>query len=466
VATSLTRFRVSGLHGRKTVDVWIEDNRLVLVGENGTGKSTVANLIYYFLTRQWERIREHRFKEISADLNGRTVSVTPELVEQHIHRSNIRGTSHFSRELFLRLNRIFDRLPAPRLEEILSNPDLQRAYARDAGISQRIVIDWLSSYLHEKKEPSELEKVSEDISSTVSEQFLYLPTYRRIEHDLQSIFRGGEIDVDELRKSLVGGSSEAYVELVHFGMEDVAQKIQARLGQLEKSFRSGLSKLTGTYLHDVIQGVYQDVSFDSLRNIDLPLLDSMLARIPDETLPPGDKSYLKEKVGRFAVASYGQGDNVIAHFLQKLLELNREQQELERDFQEFLNVCNGYLTDKKLTFDNKRFEMAITLSGTGPTIEDKHEELRLRMLSSGEKQIVSLFSHIYLSTERRFFLIIDEPELSLSVAWQRRFLPDILKTTRCDGLIAVTHSPFIWQNELDRYVQSLPELTITSDDVR
>src|SRR6185437_12054574 len=88
---------------------------------------------------------------------------------------------------------------------------------------------------------------------------------------------------------------------------------------------------------------------------------------------------------------------------------------------------------------------------------DTGERLELKMLSSGEKQIVSLFSHMYLSGEREFFVIIDEPELSLSVPWQQRFLPDIIGTGRCTGIVAVTHSPFIWENELEPYVRSLTE---------
>ncbi len=70
--------------------------------------------------------------------------------------------------------------------------------------------------------------------------------------------------------------------------------------------------------------------------------------------------------------------------------------------------------------------------------------LELRMLSSGEKQIVSLFYHLYLSGEKKYIILIDEPELSLSVQWQKRLLPDILASQRCEFLAAVTHSPFIF----------------------
>jgi predicted ATPase len=81
----------------------------------------------------------------------------------------------------------------------------------------------------------------------------------------------------------------------------------------------------------------------------------------------------------------------------------------------------------------------------------------MKDLSSGEKQIISLFSHIYLSGAPGYIVIIDEPELSLSVPWQKRFLPDILDTSRCNGLIAVTHSPFIYDNKLDIYAHSIDE---------
>ena len=66
---SVQRFRVVDLHGIKTIDFPIEDNRIVLVGENGTSKSTVANLLFYFLTRQWNRLTRFRFAAIEVTLS-------------------------------------------------------------------------------------------------------------------------------------------------------------------------------------------------------------------------------------------------------------------------------------------------------------------------------------------------------------------------------------------------------------
>lgn len=461
---SLTNFRVAGLHGRKNFDVELRDNRLVLVGENGSGKSTLANFIYFFLTRQWERLREHRFAVIQATLNGRTLSITPDQLDQHLSRLAIRRDFRLPRQLQSKWLNFLAHLSASQLHEIRSDPNAVRVYAREIGLPSHLAMDMLNAFVHDQGEPSELQRITDEISSVVTEQFLFLPTYRRIEHDLQSVFRGIEVDIDELRKSLVGGGSEAYIELIHFGMEDVEHKIQSRMAHLKDALRAGLNNLTGSYLREVIQGAHERVSFEDLRNIDLPVLDSILARIPDETLPQGDKSYLKEKVSRFAT-SYQQSDNIIAHFLLKLLALYRDQQHKESDVRSFIDVCNEYLTGKRLVYDNAKFEISIEITDERLP-KPEQERLKLRMLSSGEKQIISLFSHIYLSSDRRFFVVIDEPELSLSVAWQRRFLPDIIKTGKCDGLVAVTHSPFIWQNELDQYVHSLHELTTTEYGIR
>lgn len=455
--TSLTTFKVIGLHGHKTATVPLRNNRLILIGENGTGKSTIANLIYYFLTNQWSRLLQYRFRAIEASLNGHEITVTAEQLEKHVRRIS---AEHLSPRQRLNLTRYLSEFPRSRLEEMISSDPSIRDFARAVGLPLAMARDTIFFALHERGEPSEIDKAAEQISSLVSEQFLYLPTYRRIEHDLQWIFRSGDVDIEELRKSLAGRGSEAYVELVHFGMEDVEQKFQTRMAQLKESLRAGLNKLTGSYLRDVIQGVHTRVNVADLKKVPLPVLDSIFTRISDETLPQSDKEFLKDRVKR--IAEQGSfdltRDTVIAHFLLKLFDLYNEQQEHEKNVREFVRVCNVYLSGKSLVYDNVKYEILIQVTDQG--LSSPSDTLKLRMLSSGEKQIVSLFSHIYLSENRRFFVIIDEPELSLSVIWQRRFLPDILATERCEGLVAVTHSPFIWQNELEQDVRSLSELTV------
>lgn len=46
--------------------------------------------------------------------------------------------------------------------------------------------------------------------------------------------------------------------------------------------------------------------------------------------------------------------------------------------------------------------------------------------------------------------------------WQKQLLPDIINSKKCDFLLAVTHSPFIFDNELDKYAVGLNEY-VTND---
>ena len=118
---------------------------------------------------------------------------------------------------------------------------------------------------------------------------------------------------------------------------------------------------------------------------------------------------------------------------------------------DFCKVCNKYITDKVFTYESSLFLFSIKLK------YDNEKTVQFSQLSSGEKQIVSLFSQLFLSQNENYFVIIDEPELSLSVPWQKEFLVDIQKGVHCNGLFAVTHSPFIYQNELEKYTHGLGE---------
>jgi len=115
----------------------------------------------------------------------------------------------------------------------------------------------------------------------------------------------------------------------------------------------------------------------------------------------------------------------------------------------FTDICNRYLLNKTLIYDENKSNIYVK-------INLNNQQLHLSDLSFGEKQIISIFSKIYLSPpDSEFIVLIDEPESSLSIFWQREFLPDIYNSGKVRFLFAVTHSPFIFENDLDKYAVSL-----------
>jgi len=78
-------------------------------------------------------------------------------------------------------------------------------------------------------------------------------------------------------------------------------------------------------------------------------------------------------------------------------------------------------------------------------------EVPLEKLSSGEQHQLVLFFELLFELKENALILIDEPELSLHVAWQKKFIPDLLRIidlNRFDVLLA-THSPQLigaWEN--------------------
>lgn len=122
-------------------------------------------------------------------------------------------------------------------------------------------------------------------------------------------------------------------------------------------------------------------------------------------------------------------------------------------------MCNRYLLHKEIVYDKGTYTCRVELlDGPGVVTGDEGSfEISLESLSSGEKQIVGLFSKLILEDVDDLFVIIDEPEISLSMDWQAMLLPDVTKTRNFGSLIAATHSPFVSDNELVDYAHGLNE---------
>ena len=452
MSNQLTNIRIEELHGTNTFDITIKDNVLVLVGENGIGKSTVANLIYFLLTFQWSRMQTYNFKSISAVIDSKKFSIShDELVDKSLffELSKLKVSESFIHSVISRLD------DSP--DDTLSSLDFVSYLSTKHGMPSSLVRRYIEVIRQEVNIPSSknIERITQAVKKSIKSKVLYLPTYRRIEQDLASIFHGSERETRQIIDR-VARRNEAndYIELIEFGMRDVENNIQRKMNELKDSLRDDLNNLTSTYLRDVIQGAYRSAEPSKISELDKYTIDALFNRVDKTILPEPQQERLRDIIEKIKRDNFiVDDDKVVAHFLTRLIELNRAQQEKEKDIREFVNVCNNYLSGKEIVYDNTKFEINIQQ----PSDEANKGKIAMSMLSSGEKQIISLFSHIYLSGHSDYFVMIDEPELSLSVFWQRRFLTDILDTGRCSGLIAVTHSPFIFENRLNDYTHSLDE---------
>jgi len=114
----------------------------------------------------------------------------------------------------------------------------------------------------------------------------------------------------------------------------------------------------------------------------------------------------------------------------------------------FTKNCNDYLVNTDIVWNHQKKEFSIVNKFS-------KELVKSHQLSSGEQQILYIFSKIHLSGSQKLLVLFDEPELSLSLAWQRKILADIVSSERCYFLLAITHSPFTFDNELVDYAKGI-----------
>tara|TARA_R110001599_G_scaffold331474_1_gene546277 strand:+ start:1774 stop:3165 length:1392 start_codon:yes stop_codon:yes gene_type:complete len=460
MASNLSNFRIEGLHGEYTYDIPIEDNKLVLVSENGMGKTTVLNALYYSLSRQWKKLSKFSFERIALTIDNTEIAFERREIVEHFRfeRSRFSSKDDVRRRLPTKYRRIIDEiLNDYPLEHIINNDSLILELSKRNGIPVTFLQDILPQ-LHESKSSDlfyqEFKGRMKILEKFSESQILYLPTYRRIEQDLSVIFPDLETNLDTHRHQRMMRSRErsTYLELVEFGMEDVKNQIHQRLRHLDSNLSYKLkNNLTGNYLKDIIRKEYKQYTIDKFKNIDRNDLNDILNRIDDTILEKEEKFKLRSFVDQVKEqSSLSIDDKIVAHFITSLLEIYEDQKKEEEGVENFVALCNEYMKSKHFVYDRNVPDIKIYL-------KRNEREIELTNLSSGEKQIVSLFSHLYLSNEKNYFVVIDEPELSLSVIWQSRLLTDIIDSKLCSGLIAVTHSPYIFKNEMKRYTHSLEE---------
>ncbi|MDX2302364.1 MAG: AAA family ATPase [Microscillaceae bacterium] len=430
-------FSIYGLFGTRDVHIPFEENIKILVGENGLGKTQVLNIFYYTLTRNFFRLSEFNFDRLVLTFSGFSpIEISKNQInELNKHIYSIPHIKDFIEEFgysqfeLLRNRWIQSEGSKRRLINELQYNSKFRKYS----------LNRIFRVLEEISSPKEnifnqyIRDCEEKILKEISEnEILYFPTYRRVEEDLHNL----GYDEEDL---LLNQEST----LIQFGMDDVQRKFNRIERTIDDLLKKGVSNFTKDILKIVISGnsTVDESIFNRINEDDLQIIYARAGKELDKELKDAVSETVRSK----------QFNNPFSGFLlQKLVELYEQQREFDNSIKTFRDVCNRYLIDKEVFYDESNIKIYIKS-------EDK-ESLPLSKLSSGEKQIISMFSKIYLSeSDKRFVVLFDEPELSLSMLWQKQLLPDVMNSKKCDFLLAVTHSPFIFDNELDKYAMGLSE---------
>lgn len=128
--------------------------------------------------------------------------------------------------------------------------------------------------------------------------------------------------------------------------------------------------------------------------------------------------------------------NRIYEFLQIIDDTKNKIDKISAKLDTFLKLVNSYYNETKK-------QLVIDPLGKALLKREKGGVSGLDALSSGEKQILIIFANSILLSGKEKVFIVDEPELSLHLNWQERFVDDIRSLKTGAQFIFATHSPEI-----------------------
>ena len=436
-------FEIKGLFNRNNVKLDFEKQVNIYIGENGFGKTTVLNCIYYVLSKKYDKLEKIEFETINIKFKNdeKIYSISRNDVIQYNLKKNSRRKiindpiyNDFLIEFFESIKNEKNYIDNIFMEEKirLGIRKLSSLY----GIPVPFARDMVYNYLNHGKLPFELnnsgnlknvEKLNKALEEYVNQKVLYFTTYRRIEDDFSNIIR----NVDDY--------SEADL-LIKFGMRDVEKNIENILNTIKNESRENFNKMTGVLLKQYSSNNDKMIDYT---DIEEEIVKIVLDRLSTQ-IDVNEKNNILEIIQSGKI--YKHKYNYLLNLLNKLIDNYKSQLIYDEKINKFVETCNKYLHRKKFVYDQSELKLYIKMEKSS---EKDGDYLPLSKLSSGEKQIVSMFSILYLEKNEDNIILIDEPELSISMHWQKMLLPDIIRSGNCKLLLTVTHSPFIFDNEFE-----------------
>ncbi|OFT81394.1 hypothetical protein HMPREF3103_01020 [Granulicatella sp. HMSC30F09] len=429
--SDIKEFRITGLFGDQDIEIDFKNDISILVSENGAGKTTVLKLLIALLQNNYKYLRSVRFKKISLKLGEQFIYYDKSDFETE---ENIKDLRVQSQNLFLKL-----RGKLPYEDFINVENELKKSLILDLEVLDFIEEKFVKAptdyhdevmillrKLREKQES--LVSIKNDIS--FGKEIIFCPTYRRVEDDYTSIYK---VDFRSKNYNFTG-------QPIEFGMRDVRRTIDNLLNKQRMEANFSYRKMSEDIFRDLIKN---KISISSCKEdtIDFNKIDVIVNRaMPNNAWQEGElKSYYERQNNETKV--------FFEYYVTKLIEIYDYQKIIDDKLEKFAKICTKYLESKTMKYDVNSLSLNI--------YDNNDRVIDLEWLSSGEKQIISIFSKVYLECVSPCVFIIDEPELSLSIEWQRTFLKDIYESGKVDLLIATTHSPFIFDNEYFEYTTSL-----------
>lgn len=425
----ISKISVTGLHKRLNFEVELKAGINIIYGKNGLGKTTLLHIIANLSEIDIDRFKNLSFSSIIVENNlGQSITINKH-GDSVILQIDGQNTSY----------------------------DIHHGTLSEAEQDQiRQIIGQRATYLPAFR--SVLERMRESSYSAYSDE-RNVANFEELARQESAALRGMDFDDPLSRKRYELARANvtktircrqwfgAFVPAIRYpsitdvmeGLTEEWERAQFKISRLEqKQFETAFVDLFSAIANGRESG-------DEINQKDiLETIKDLVAEEPDdETFGPTSNYTYYQLVS--AAESAGDGDKKYNTLLQIYVDILNERKSnremVLKPLIEFQNSVNNFLSEKSLKLA-RNTTASPARRRVSPTISpESGQPYRLTDLSSGERQIVTMLYSSSRSAFRSGCLLIDEPELSLHMDWQRIILDNIEMQHRGRQIIACTHSP-------------------------
>ena len=416
----ISKVSISGFWQKFSVESTFKDEVNIVIGKNGTGKTTFMNILYAVLAADIESLFENEFSAVVIKLSDGKKWKT------------IKAEKHESSELPFPIvsykisTRKFS-LPIFGGDDIRALPmSMRRRAAEEASkvkqeLTRLVSLASLSVYrIGSDNDPDTRERASKRTLSPVDSRLASL--MQRLTHYQLELSTKARDVASRLQRDVL-------ISLLY--EKDKAKEPSFTLSFDETAERNRLIaayKQLGVSGADITKKIH-DHTF-AISNATSKFRESL------------KDSNIDSSIDFSPFEAWTRTSRVIALSLDAEKATNLIFQQIDK----FLKILKVFIADKTFVFSSGDLQ----ISGNG--------DITVSRLSSGEKQLLILFIEALLQRQQPYIFLADEPELSLHIAWQRNIIPAIREINPNAQIIVATHSPEV----ASKFMQSV----IDMEDIR
>lgn len=419
IMRKIKRVEIFGFWEDKTVKINFNDNVNFLIGTNGSGKTTIINLIAACLDADFQtldKIQFSRIRVIFSNLKGEGNKQTY-IEAEKVSKDNSLFIS--STNIVFKVKKVDESEIAINLNE--REEDSIYRYHSEL-LKQRLLFDKMSK--------------SDDIKSILNSfvNFTWLSINRSNNRRFVEE-KGGESSIDKKIQELS-------IDLAkYFGVLDRRYSIETERFQ-KNIFLSLIEDETDRNIFSIVKDLDFEKEKESVKQIFL--LFKLKESEFKNKLEKHFKSFeiaRQELIKNSSISTKQFASLTSTQRLHSIVQewniLNEKKNDINKPKFTFINEINNLFNNKKIIINDKNELFVVTSSG---------KKFDLSQLSSGEKQLFIILGQSLLQENNTHIYIADEPELSLHVEWQEKLVDCIKNINPNSQIIFATHSPDIVGN--------------------